>query len=75
MPPALPDAWPIGTVKGLRARGGFEVDMAWVDGKLTSVTVRSLTSKVCQIRYSEKTAELKMKPRTAIRLSGDLSRY
>ena len=72
--PALPDAWPTGSVKGLRARGGFEVDMAWADGKLTSVTVRSVTGKVCQVRYGEKTVELKMKPGTVVRLGGDLSR-
>jgi len=72
--PALPGAWPNGSVKGLRARGGFEVDMAWADGKLTSVTIRSLADKVCQVRYGEKTAELTMKPGTVIRLGGDLSR-
>ena len=72
--PALPKTWPTGSVKGLRARGGFEVDMAWADGKLTSVTLRSLTGNVCQVRYGEKTLELKMKHGAAIRLSGDLSR-
>jgi len=60
-------------VTGLRARGGFEVDMAWADGKLTSVALRSLAAKTCQVRYGEKTVELKMKPGDVIRLGGDLS--
>ena len=72
--PALPKAWPNGSVTGLRARGGFDVDMAWVDSKLTSVALRSLTGKTCQVRYGEKTVELEMKPGTVLRLSGDLSR-
>ena len=48
--PALPAAWARGRVTGLRARGGFEVDMAWADGRPTLVRVTSTHGGDCTVR-------------------------
>jgi alpha-L-fucosidase 2 len=48
--PALPGAWPQGSIRGLRARGGFEVDIAWRDGKLAAGVIRSKLGLPCRIR-------------------------
>jgi alpha-L-fucosidase 2 len=47
--PALPSAWPDGRVTGLRARGGFTVDMAWQDGALANASIRSALGAPCRI--------------------------
>lgn len=51
--PALPEAWASGSVKGLKARGGFEVDMSWADHRITKLTIRSDLGGVCRIRIAE----------------------
>jgi alpha-L-fucosidase 2 len=48
--PALPDAWKEGSVSGLRARGGFEVGMAWKNGDLQKVCILSTLGGICRIR-------------------------
>ncbi len=52
--PALPQSWPSGEVKGLRARGGFEVDLKWQQGRMESVRIinKSSESGLIQIRYA-----------------------
>jgi alpha-L-fucosidase 2 len=47
--PALPDQWPTGSVTGICARGGFELDIAWRDGRLTTATVRSKAGTTCRL--------------------------
>jgi alpha-L-fucosidase 2 len=70
--PALPEAWPDGSAKGLRARGGFEVDMAWKNGKLTSATIYSNLGQPCRLACGGKTVASKVKKGKHITLNGNL---
>lgn len=61
--PALPAAWPTGSVQGLRARGGFEVDIAWAAGRLTRLTVRAVAGDGGgRVRVGGRIVELKLRP-------------
>jgi alpha-L-fucosidase 2 len=48
--PALPEAWPTGTISGILARGGFELDITWDGGELVGASVRSLLGNPCRVR-------------------------
>ena len=50
--PALPKAWPTGSVKGLCARGGFTVDIEWKDGKVTSYRIASPEPRHVNVRIN-----------------------
>lgn len=57
--PALPDAWKNGTVKGLCAKGNFEINISWKDGKLEEATILSKAGGACNVRYGDKTLSFK----------------
>jgi alpha-L-fucosidase 2 len=65
--PALPTAWPAGSVTGLRARGGFEVNLSWTAGKLQSATVRSLAGNPLRLRVGESTQDVNITKGEAFR--------
>jgi len=50
--PALPKAWPSGQVTGLRARGGFTVDLAWKDGKVTNYRIAAKEARSVKVRVN-----------------------
>ena len=57
--PALPAAWPTGSVRGLKARGNVTVDLAWRNGKLTSHRLISPTPQTVQVRIAGRVTQEK----------------
>ncbi|MCC5804748.1 MAG: glycoside hydrolase N-terminal domain-containing protein [Opitutales bacterium] len=70
--PALPAAWADGAVRGLRARGGFEVDMEWAGGSLARVTLRGLREGRTVIHYNGERSSLELAEGESITLDGAL---
>jgi alpha-L-fucosidase 2 len=71
--PALPDAWPTGKISGLRARGGYEVGVAWQDGKLVGATIKNVCGDgKIPVRYGNKLVQLSLKPGESRKLDGRL---
>jgi alpha-L-fucosidase 2 len=73
--PALPDAWSEGEVRGLRARGGFEVSLRWQGSKLKDAVILSITGKSAKIRSGDKAMDFRFKPGERIRLDSNLRRF
>jgi alpha-L-fucosidase 2 len=72
--PALPAAWPDGEVTGLRARGGFEVDLAWKDGALVKARIKSEKGSPAIIRYKGRALTLNSGSGRTVALDGRLAR-
>jgi alpha-L-fucosidase 2 len=71
--PALPAAWPTGSITGLRARGGYEVGVAWQDGKLVSATVKNVSGDGnIPVRYGNRVVQLHLQPGEAKTLAAEL---
>jgi alpha-L-fucosidase 2 len=71
--PALPSAWSTGSVRGLRARGGFEVSMEWANGKLTKAVIHSVAgASNPKVRYGSRETVLTLAPGGTVTVDGML---
>jgi len=70
--PALPSALPNGEVKGICARGGFQLNIKWAEGKLQSVEILSLAGMDCLLRYNGKVKSIKTEKGKTYKLNGNL---
>jgi alpha-L-fucosidase 2 len=70
--PALPSAWPDGEIKGIKARGGFELNIKWKKGKLEEAVILSTAGNKCQVRYGAKEISVSTEKGKQYRLNGQL---
>lgn len=66
--PALPWQWQTGCVTGLRARGGFIIDMSWSNRQITSVTIHAPLGGNTTLRYNGKSVDVNLQPQQSISL-------
>ncbi len=67
--PALPTSWTAGTVQGLRARGGYTVDVSWDANRLTSATITGGRGEPLHVRLGDEVIELTVDPGTTVRIT------
>jgi alpha-L-fucosidase 2 len=72
--PALPDAWKEGTVTGLCARGGFEVNLTWRNRRLVMAKILSKTGEPCRVEYEGNEVPVEIKKGATLRLDDRLRR-
>jgi alpha-L-fucosidase 2 len=72
--PALPDALETGSIKGLCARGGFELNMQWSNGKLQSVSVLSKAGNDCWLQYGSKQIQFKTEKGKTYKFNNELQK-
>ncbi len=68
--PALPSAWPTGSVRGLRTRGACRIDLAWHAGELVSATLTGRLAGKRLVRLGGRSATVTLEPGRPIRLDG-----
>jgi alpha-L-fucosidase 2 len=69
--PALPGSWPTGSVRGLCARGGYVVDIAWRNGGLFAASITSRLGGTTPVRYGDRRITAQLHPGQALRLHAD----
>jgi alpha-L-fucosidase 2 len=70
--PSVPASWENGQVKGIRARGGFELDLEWEAGRLKKLRILSLQGKPITVRYDQKEMRIETRKGKSQILDGDL---
>jgi alpha-L-fucosidase 2 len=63
----------MGSVKGLRARGGYEVDESWRDGKISILAIRSIVGRAVVVPYWDKAVTVDLHPGEAVTLGAELT--
>jgi alpha-L-fucosidase 2 len=71
--PALPAAWPEGSVSGLLARGGFQVSIGWKNAKLHHARIRSSRDSICALRYGDIRRDLPLKNGMSVHVDAELN--